>query len=121
MYGRPSPDKAGQFVDADLDTVTAAAAGVAQTIAPDLRASIVNAEGAKSYPISGFTWILAYKEMKEEPKAVALTRMLWWASHDAQKFNGDLGYSPLPLEIIRKGEGLIKSITVNGKPAFPNK
>ena len=114
-------NKAGQFVDADLDTVTAAASGVAATIAPDLRASIVNAEGAKSYPISGFTWILAYKEMKEEPKAVALTRMLWWATHDGQKFNGDLGYSPLPLEIIKKAEAQIKAIAVNGKPAFPNK
>ncbi|MGI8422877.1 MAG: phosphate ABC transporter substrate-binding protein PstS [Chloroflexota bacterium] len=114
-------NKAGQFVDADLDTVSAAAAGVAATIATDLRASIVNAEGAQSYPISGFTWLLAYKEMKEVPKAVALTRMMWWATHDAQKFNGDLGYAPLPLEIINKGEQMIKAITVNGKPAFPNK
>jgi phosphate transport system substrate-binding protein len=114
-------NKAGQFVDAELDTVTAAASGVAQTIAPDLRASIVNAEGANSYPISGFTWILAYKEMKDEAKAVALTRMLWWATHDGQRFNGDLGYAPLPLEIIKKGEEKIKAITVNGKSAFPNK
>jgi hypothetical protein len=47
--------------------------------------------------------------------------MMWWATHDGQKFNGDLGYAPLPLEIIKKGEEKIKSITVNGKPAFPNK
>jgi phosphate transport system substrate-binding protein len=114
-------NKAGQFVDAELDTVSAAASGVAATIAPDLRASIVNAEGANSYPISGFTWILAYKDMKDEPKAVALTRMLWWATHDGQSFNGDLSYSPLPLEIIKKGEEKIKAITANGKPAFPSK
>ena len=114
-------NKAGQFVDAELDTVSAAAAGVAATIAPDLRASIVNAEGPRSYPISGFTWLLAYKNVTDEPKAVALTRMMWWATHDAQKFNGDLGYAPLPLEIIKKGEEKIKSITVNGKPAFPNR
>ena len=114
-------NKAGQFVDAELETVTAAAQGVLANIPADLRASIVNAEGAKSYPISGFTWILAYKDMKEEPRAVALTRMLWWATHDAQKFNGDLGYAPLPPEIIKKGEEKIKAIGVNGKPAFPNK
>ena len=114
-------NKAGQFVDAELDTVSAAASGVAATIAPDLRASIVNADGAKSYPISGFTWLLAYKDVKDEAKAVALTRMMWWATHDGQSFNGDLGYAPLPLEIIKKGEEKIKSITANGKPAFPGK
>jgi phosphate transport system substrate-binding protein len=114
-------NKAGQFVDAELETVTAAAAGIANTIAPDLRASIVNADGARSYPISGFTWILAYKEMVEEPKAIALTRMLWWATHDGQRYNGELGYAPLPLEIIKKGEEKIKGILVNGKPAFPGK
>lgn len=114
-------NKAGQFVDADLETVTAAASGVAATIAPDLRASIVNADGARSYPISGFTWILAYKNMADEPKAVALTRMLWWATHDGQRFTGDLGYAPLPLEIIKKAEEQIRSISVAGKMAFPGK
>jgi phosphate transport system substrate-binding protein len=87
----------------------------------DLRASIVNADGARSYPISGFTWLLAYKSMRDEAKAIALTRMMWWATHDAQRFNGELGYAPLPLEIIKRGEEFIRSITVNGKPAFPGK
>ena len=114
-------NKAGQFIDASLESVTAAASTVAATIAPDLRASIVNAAGDKAYPISGFTWILAYKSMKEEAKAVSLSRMLWWATHDGQKFNADLGYAPLPLEIIKKGEEKIKAITGNGKPAFPGK
>ena len=119
-YGQVK-NKAGSFVEASLDTVTAAAATVAATIAPDLRASIVNAAGDRAFPISGFTWILAYKEMKDEPKAVALTRLLWWNSHDGQKFNADLGYAPLPPEIIQKAEEKIKAITANGKPAFPNK
>ncbi|HEU5318387.1 MAG TPA: phosphate ABC transporter substrate-binding protein PstS [Chloroflexota bacterium] len=114
-------NREGQFVEPELDSVTAAAQGVIGRIAPDLRASIVNAEGPKSYPISGFTWILAYREMKEEPKAVALSRLLWWATHDAQRFNGDLGYAPLPAELIGRAEEMIRSMTVNGKPAFPEK
>lgn len=114
-------NKAGSFVDADLDTVTAAAAAAANNIPADLRASIVNADGARSYPISGFTWILAYKNVTDEPKAIALTRMLWWATHDGQRFNGDLGYAPLPAEIIKRGEEFIRGITVNGKSAFPNR
>jgi phosphate transport system substrate-binding protein len=111
----------GQWVEPTFETVSAAAAGVAANVAPDLGVSIVNAAGPQSYPISTFTWMLAYKDMKDEAKAVALTRLLWWGSHDAQKFNADLGYAPLPLEIIKKGEEKIKSITANGKVAFPNK
>jgi len=114
-------NKAGNWVTAELDTVTAAAQASAGNIPADLRASIVNAEGAKSYPISGFTWILAYQTMADQAKAVALTRLLWWCTHDAQRFNGDLGYAPLPVEIIKKGEEFIRGIKVNGTAAFPGK
>jgi len=114
-------NKAGSWVTADLDTVTAAASAAADSIPADLRASIVNGDGAKSYPISGFTWLLAYQNMTDEAKATALTRMLWWGTHDAQRFNGDLGYAPLPVEIVKRGEEFIRGIKVNGKATFPGK
>jgi hypothetical protein len=47
--------------------------------------------------------------------------MMWWAMHDAQKFNGELGYAPLPAPIVTKGEEKIKSIVAAGKPAFPDR
>jgi phosphate transport system substrate-binding protein len=114
-------NKAGQFVEPSLEGVSAAAAGAADSAAPDLRISIVNAEGEKSYPISTFTWILAYKTMTDEAKAIALSRLLWWGLHDGQKFSSDLGYAPMPEEMIKKAEDKVKAITVNGKMAFPNK
>lgn len=114
-------NKAGQFVEPTLDSVSAAAAGAAATIPPDLRVSIVNASGDKTYPITTFSWIIAYKDIKDEAKAIALTRLLWWGTHDGQKFSGDLGYAPLPAELIKKNEDKIKAITANGKPVFPNK
>lgn len=109
----------GNFVEPSLETVTAAAAGVAGTIAPDLRASIVNAPGEKAYPISGFTWLLVYQSVADKAKAIALTRMLWWAIHDAQKFNSELGYAPLPEGIVKKAEEKVLAITSSGQPAFP--
>ncbi len=114
-------NKAGQFVEPNLAGVTGAAAAAAGKVAPDLRVSIVDQDGAATYPISSFTWILAYKQMTDAAKATALTRLLWWGTHEAQKFNGDLGYAPLPAEIVTKGEAMIKSITGAGKPAFPGK
>ena len=111
-------NKAGQFVEPTLESVTAAAAGVADTIAPDLRASIVDVAGEGAYPISGFTWLLVYEQQSNAAKAAALAEMLWWAIHDGQRYNAELGYAPLPEAIVSKAEAKIRAITVDGKPAF---
>lgn len=114
-------NKAGNFVTASLDTVKAAAAGASKTMPQDLRAMIVNADGANAYPISGFTWILAYQNMQDEAKAIALTRFLWWGLTDGQQYHKDLGYAPLASEVVALALEKVKQITVNGKPAFPGK
>jgi phosphate transport system substrate-binding protein len=119
-YGQVK-NKAGQWIDASLDSVTAAAAASIQTIPPDLRFSIVDAQGPTSYPISTATWLLAYKNMTDQSKAVALTRLLWWATHEGQKFNNDLAYATVPTPLTAKSEDFIRQITVNGTPAFPGR
>ena len=58
---------------------------------------------------------------KPRTKAIAVTRMLWWAEHEGQAFNESLDYAPLPPSIIVKAEAFINSITVNGQKAFPGK
>ncbi|MEK7215572.1 MAG: phosphate ABC transporter substrate-binding protein PstS, partial [Chloroflexota bacterium] len=114
-------NKAGNYIEPNLDAVTAAAAGAAKYVAPDLRASIVNADGDASYPISGFTWLLAYKNQTDKAKGLAITRTLWWATHDAQRFNAELGYAPVPDDIVKRSEDLILSITTaDGQRAFPH-
>ena len=112
-------NKAGKVVEPTLQSVTAAAAG-AKAIPADLRASIVNADGDAAYPISGFTWQLAYQKQTDKAKATALTRLLWWETHDGQKFTTDLGYAPLPNDLVKAAEEKIKSITVDGAKAFPH-
>jgi len=57
-------NKAGEFVTASLDSVTAAAAKAASSMPSDFRVSITNADGAGVYPISSFTWIL----LSEKPQ-----------------------------------------------------
>jgi phosphate transport system substrate-binding protein len=117
-YGQVK-NKAGQWIDASLDGVTAAAAASIQTIPPDLRFSIVDAAGPTSYPISTATWLLAYKNMTDQPKAAALTRLLWWATHDGQKFNNDLAYATVPTALTARSEDFIRQINVGGTPALP--
>src|SRR6516225_1934056 len=56
-YGKVK-NAAGDFVLADLNSVTAAAAGAAKTMPDDFRVSITNAPGKTAYPISSLTWLL---------------------------------------------------------------
>ncbi len=49
---------AGNFVKADVTTVTDAAAGAAKEMPADFRVSITDAPGKDAYPISTFTWLL---------------------------------------------------------------
>ena len=114
-------NKSGRWVTPSLDAVTAAAAASADKVPADLRVSIANADGDTVYPISIYTWILAYARQTDGRKAIALTRLLWWAVHDGQKLSSDLAYAPLPAAIVAKDELKILSITVNGSPAFPGK
>ena len=114
-------NKAGKWVTPRLDGVTASAAATADKVPEDLRVSIVNADGDQVYPISTFTWIIVYQNQGDKAKAIALTRLLWWATHDGQRFSAELAYAPLPEAIVKRDEAKIMSISVNGAPAFPGK
>jgi len=106
----------GNFVEPSIDAVTAAAAATAAITPEDLRVSITNANGAEVYPISSFTYILAYKDQKDATKGKALVDFLWWGIHDGESFAKDLLYAPLPAEIVKRAEAKINSITAGGKP-----
>jgi phosphate transport system substrate-binding protein len=88
----------GEFVSPSIASVTAAAAGAAARLAPttDYRVSIVNAPGAGVYPISSFTWIIAYTKQADAAKGKKLTDFLRWALNDGQGLERALDYAPLP-------------------------
>jgi len=107
---------AGNFVEASIDNVTAAAAGTAASTPEDLRVSITNANGPSAYPISSYTYVLAYKDQTDGTKGKAVVEFLWWGLHDGESFAKDLQYAPLPAEIVKRAEAKINSITAGGKP-----
>ncbi len=90
----------GKFVKASNDTVTAAAAGAVKQMPADFRVSITNAPGDAAYPISSFTWLLFYENPKDKAQSKIMVDFLKWAITDGQKFAPDLGYAPLPKEIV---------------------
>lgn len=108
-------NKSGEFIEANLDTVKAAAAGSVAKMPDDLRVQITDAEGAGVYPISSYTYILVYKDQSDAGKGKTLVDFLWWAIHDGEKFTSDLHYAPLPADVVKKVEAKINSMTSGGK------
>jgi phosphate transport system substrate-binding protein len=91
----------GEFVKASVQSVTAAAAAAAKQMPADFRVSITNAPGAGVYPISSFTWILLYENPKDKAQAKVMVDFMKWALTDGQKFAPDLGYAPLPPDVVK--------------------
>ena len=109
-------NKSGSFIEPSIDAVTEAAAGSIANTPDDLRVSITDAAGAAAYPISSYTYILAYKAQPDQVKGKVLVDFLWWGIHDGEKFAKELQYAPLPAEIVKRAEAKINSITAGGQP-----
>ena len=109
---------AGQFVAPSIEAVTAAAAGVAKSLAAntDYRLSITNAPGAQAYPISSFTWILIYKTQPNAEKGKKLMDFLHWALHDGEQSATSLDYAPLPPLFVTRLDSTLATIKVGATP-----
>ena len=114
-------NRAGTFVQADLASTTAAAAGAMATIGQDtdFRISITDADGATAYPIASFTWLLIPKQMTNPATARHLLEFVWWATHDGQRFAQGLDYASLPDPVVPLIEARLRSVTLNGTPVLP--
>jgi len=92
---------AGEFAKASVESVTAAAAAAAAQMPADFRVSITNAPGKGVYPISSFTWLLLYENPKDKAQSKAMVDFVKWALTNGQKYAPDLGYAPLPAEVVK--------------------
>jgi phosphate transport system substrate-binding protein len=91
----------GEFVRCSIDSVTAAAAVAAAQMPKDFRVSTTNAPGKGVYPISSFTWLLFYENPKDKGRAKIMADFMKWALTEGQKYARDLGYAPLPANVVQ--------------------
>ena len=104
---------AGEFIRASEESVTAAAGAAAGKMPPDFRVSITNAEGKGVYPISSFTWLLLFENPKDKAQAKIMLDFVKWALTDGQKFAGQLGYAPLPADVVKLEMAALAKIKVS--------
>ena len=110
-------NKAGNFIEPSLQSVSVAAN---VDLPDDTRVSLTNTDAAEGYPISGFTWLVFYKEQnyaeRSKEKAEELLKLLWWMIHDGQQFTAPLHYSPVPPKAVEKAEKILGSVTYENVP-----
>ncbi|MBO0348063.1 phosphate ABC transporter substrate-binding protein PstS [Phormidium pseudopriestleyi FRX01] len=93
-------NKSGNFI---VPSGEAASQTLAAVELPDnLRAFISDPDGADSYPIVSYTWLLAYQEYSDPQKAQALSAVIEYGLNEGQQLAPELGYVPLPLNVRQK-------------------
>jgi phosphate transport system substrate-binding protein len=95
-------NQAGKTVVANAASLNAAMSDFAGAFSDKLTATIVDASGAGSWPIAGYTYIILHTQnMSDCVKAQKLLEFLRWAVTDpsAGQQASDLGYSVLPAAV----------------------
>jgi phosphate transport system substrate-binding protein len=114
---------AGEFVKASPETVSKAGESVADKLkGQQLTASIWNQTEKDAYPVSSFTYLIAYKDLnniKSKEQAQSLVDFLWWVTHEGQSAAGPKGYAPLSGSVQKKVEEEIGSFTFQGAAIKP--
>lgn len=93
-------NKAGNFVKAT--DASAAKTLEAVELPEDLRAFITNPDGADSYPIVTYSWIMAYQKYDNPEVAKSVEAMIQYGLTEGQKISPELGYVPLPAAVVKK-------------------
>lgn len=99
----------GQFVNASLESTTAAAASV-KDMAADFRVSITNASGKDAYPIASFTWLLVPVPARDPAKGKVIADFLRWMVGPGQAMAPQLSYAPLPKPVADKVRAAIGQV-----------
>lgn len=91
-------NRSGAFVVPTIASA-GAAAGAVTAAAPagtDFRLSLVDADGAASYPIASLTWLLVDDVPRDTAMARAVVAFARWALRDGSASARAVGYAPLP-------------------------
>jgi len=78
--------------------------------------SIVNAPGKDSAPISGYSWIILYKDQADKAKGTALVDYLYWLTQSGgQQYAVNLHYAALPSSMASYDLQTLKDVTFGGR------
>ncbi len=110
-------NKAGRFIKPSIESISAAARALN---VPDTRVMLTNSPDPLAYPLTGFTWIILYREQSYNQRSLQHTRetlkfLRWLIGPEAQSSAATLNYAPLPDKAVKAAMANINSFTYEGK------
>lgn len=110
-------NSSGNFIAPTVKSVSAAAN---IEIPADTKIMVTNSSDPSAYPISGFTWIILYREQsyagrtKEQASAV-VDFLSWLTGQEGQAVAEIVNYAPLPGNVSNTASQILGTITFDGE------
>uniref|UniRef100_UPI0025E5C246 phosphate ABC transporter substrate-binding protein PstS n=1 Tax=Thiohalocapsa sp. TaxID=2497641 RepID=UPI0025E5C246 len=94
-------NRAGGLVQPNVETGRRGLADGADTPPDDLTRTVPDPQGARSYPIVTYTWVLVRGDYGSPEKSAAVHDLLRWILTDGQADAESLYYVPLPENLVQ--------------------
>jgi phosphate transport system substrate-binding protein len=115
-------NKDGKAIAPESPAFQAAAANADWAKSDSYYLILTNQPGAKSWPITGASFILMYKEAKNSADSMEALKFFDWAYKNGGELASSLDYVPLPINVTKLVEKTwMTSIMAGGKPIWTGK
>ena len=94
----------GKLVSPEIKSFQAAAAHADWTKAPGYYLILVDQPGPDSWPITGASFILMHKQVKDAADALTALKFFSWAYTKGDKLAEELDYVPIPDNVVHMVE-----------------
>ncbi|NPU84556.1 MAG: phosphate ABC transporter substrate-binding protein PstS [Syntrophaceae bacterium] len=111
-------NRSGRFVAPSMESIAMAAETAKHT---NGNRSLTDTPASAGYPVVGYTWIVVFKDQSsrvgiQRKTAEELIRLLYWITHEGQRYAEELHYVPLPRAAVLQAEADLRKITFQGRP-----
>jgi phosphate transport system substrate-binding protein len=93
-------NRAGNWVEANPQSMTAAADSLISQMPSDLEQSITDAPGDTAYSISSYSYLLLFKRQGDASKTETFSKFVRWVLHDGQSYAKGLHYGAVPASLL---------------------
>ena len=112
----------GKLVSPDAKAFQAAAANADWAKSDNYYLILTNQPGAQSWPITGASFILMYRQVKDAAAAGEALKFFGWAYANGAPMAQELDYVPLPATLVKQVEQTWRTaIMAGGKPVWTGK
>ncbi len=115
-------NKAGKSVSPNAESFQAAAASADWAHSDSYYVILTDQEGAKSWPITGSSFILVHKQPEDAAAVGEALKFFSWAYRDGGAMAAELDYVPLPASLVAQiKKTWTAEITAKGRPVWTGK